>query len=293
MMFDNGLRAYIARANKMPRLSAAEEKELAYRVRDQKDSEAAQRLVCSQLGYVIAIATKYRRYHVPLSELVSEGNVGLVRALEKFDPDREIRFVTYAAFWIRSQIVSCILKNWSVANSGVGALKSKTFFKLRRECARAKSMLGNGPEFEVEVAERTGLSRERVREMLYYLEAHDVSLDEPVSPGTSGTTRVDLMEGPEGASDAILDRRQSERHGRQLINSALGALDAREALVIKYRFLVPDDELLSLAEIGRRLGVSRERARQLEMRARRKLKGHLDRALKKTGLSADEVLTAA
>lgn len=292
-MFDDGLQVFVNEVNKIPRLDAEEEKRLARRWRDHRDTEAAHRMICSQLGYVVAMAVKYRRYHIPVNDLVAEGNVGLLRALDKFDPERDIRFVTYAAFWVRSQIVSCVLKNWSVANSGAGALKSKTFFKLRREGARARALLGDGPEFFAEVANRTGIALGKVKQMLAYLDANDVSLDEPIWDGPDQTTRLDLVTARGDAGDEILEEKQTQSLSRDLIGSGLKSLDRREAFIIQHRYLVADDEELSLAELGRRLDISRERARQLQERAMQKLRKHLDSRLRSSGLSKTELLPAA
>lgn len=292
-MFDNGLQRFVARVNKIPRLGAEEEKVLARRWRDHRDQAAAQRIVCSHLGYVVAIATKYRRYQMPISELVSEGNLGLLKALDKFDPELDIRFVTYAAFWVRSQIVTHILKNWSIAQTGAAPLRSKLFFKLRRERARASARFGDGEQFEAELEARTGIARDKLRVMLQRLEAHDVSLDEPVSDADHVASRLDTLQAPGQASDEVLTREQSSSLSKNLVRSALGILDAREIFVVRHRLMASEEDELSLAELGRRLGVSRERARQLEVRAKQKLRTHLERQLLAQGVAASELLPAA
>lgn len=291
-MFDEALQGFVAKVNEFPRLGADEEKDLARRWRDHRDEAAAHKIVCSHLGYVIAIATTYRRYQVPLAELVAEGNLGLLRALDKFDPELDIRFVTYAGFWVRSHVISHILKNWSIANTGSAALRSKIFFKLRREGARARALFGEGPEFETEVARRTGLTVGRVRAMLSQLDSADVSLDEPISEGGQ-SSKVDFVEADAESSHEVVSRQESSALSRRFVHSALRVLDRREAFIIKHRLLVADGEELSLAELGRQIGVSRERARQLEARARMKLRTELEREMRSAGVSARELLPAA
>lgn len=291
-MFDDGLQRFVNKVNKLPRLSAPEEKELARRWRDQRDSAAADRIICAHLGYVVAIAVKYRRYHVPLAELVAEGNLGLLKALDKFDPELDIRFVTYAAFWVRSHIVTHVLKSWSIAQNGAAPLRSKLFFKLRRERARAAARFGDGPQFEAELEARTGIRRERLRTMLMRLDAHDVSLDEPVLDGDGGS-RLDSVLASGAGSDEYLTQQQTSSLSRSVVRAALRVLDPRELFVVESRMLAAEEDELSLAEIGRRLGVSRERARQLEVRAKEKLRQQIERESRTLGVTASELVSAA
>ncbi len=293
VMFDTGLQKFVNQVNRIPKLTAVEEKRLARRWRDYRDAGAAHRIVCSHLGYVVAIASKYRRYQLPMSELVAEGNLGLLRALDKFDPERDIRFVTYAAFWVRSQIVTHVLRNWSIAQTGSAPLRSKLFFKLRRERARALARFGESPEFEEELQRRTGIARERLRVMLARLDAHDVSLDEPVSDSADAGARLDSLESSEPLSDERLTREQSTTLSRSLVQSALRVLDRRELFIVENRMLASDDDELSLAELGRRLGISRERARQLEGRAKQKLRAQLVKQFETAGVNPSELVFAA
>lgn len=293
MMFDEGLQSFVSKVNKLPRLSALDEKALARRWRDQRDQAAADRIICSHLGYVVAIAVKYRRYHVPLAELVAEGNLGLLKALDKFDPELDIRFVTYAAFWVRSYIVNHVLKTWSIAQNGAAPLRSKLFFKLRRERARAAARFGDGAEFEAELEARTGIRRDRLRTMLMRLDAHDVSLDEPVLETGDGGTRMDSLLADGAGSDEYVTRQQTSSLSRSLVRAALKVLDGREMFIVESRMLADSEDELSLAEIGRRLGVSRERARQLEARAKEKLRHQLERELRSRGVTASELVSAA
>jgi RNA polymerase sigma-32 factor len=249
-------------------LSREAEHELA--VRAKTDPMAAQQLVAANLRYVIAIAMSYRRYKVPLGDLVSEGNVGLMIALSKFDPSRGTRFVTYAAHWIRAMILDHVIKSHSMVGLGSGPMRSKVFFRLRRERAKIAAATSDRVEATQILAERFGTTPEKIELMAARLEAHDVSVD--VRPQGDGTaTILDGMISPlPSQEDALADREEAEQ-ARQRVQAAIAELDARERLIIELRMMADGPDELSLAELGRKLGVSRERARQLEVRAKAKL----------------------
>jgi RNA polymerase sigma-32 factor len=288
----NELSAYLSRVSRLPRLSAEKERELALRWRDQRDQRAANELVSANLRHVVATALRYRAYRVPLNELVSEGNIGLLQALDKFDPERGIRFVTYAAFWVRARIVRFILDSWSVTRSGGGALRSKVFFKLRRERARAATLFGEGAEADAAAAEKLGISLDELRRMANQLDSRDVSLNQELFHGEPGTL-VDRLPSPTIAHDDELAQRQSERALRLAVQDALKELDPRELYIAEKRFMADADTELSLADIGRELGISRERARQLAVRAQAKLKKALLQSLGRIGQEPAELLSAA
>lgn len=206
-----------------------------------------------------------------MSELIAEGNFGIVHALRKFEPERGNRFVTYAAYWIRAYILNYIIRSWSLVGVGSGALRSKMFFKLRRERVRVVNQLGEGEEAEKALAERLGLPREQVMAMLRRLEARDVSLDTRVYDD-SATTLGDTLVSPDADQETQLASDELGDFAIDAVRAAVGQLDARERFIVEKRLLADASDELSLAEIGRRLGVSRERARQLEARAKRKLK---------------------
>lgn len=256
-----------------PPLGREEELELARAWAEEKSEQAAERLVRSHLRYVVATATKYRRYGVPVGDLVAEGNLGLVHALRKFEPDRGFRFVTYASYWIRAYILNHIIRSWSVV-PGSGALRSKTFFKLRRERSRVANLVEEPDQAEQLLAERMGVSRVKLRTMLGRLDSRDVSLDAKAFDDSS-TTLLDTLVADEMPADRVLDEREQTESLRDLIATAMSNLDARERYIVQQRLMADTEEQASLAEIGRTLGVSRERARQLESRAKGKLKSYL------------------
>lgn len=269
---DSGLVHYIQRVKGLPALSREEEHELALRVRDHADEAAVEALVRANLKYVVAIAVTYRRYDLRLADLVAEGNVGLVTAVKKFDPDKGTRFVTYASYWIRALILNAVIKNWSLVGGGAGALRSKLFFRLRRERARMSNLVQAREEALDALAEQLGVSSERLEGMLQRLEGRDVSLDAPVFDD-GHATGLDLLEDTTAPQDDVVAARAQEQFLGDRVRDAMATLDARERYIVEQRMMA--DEELSLAEIGRRLGVSRERARQLETRAAKKLRKRL------------------
>jgi len=150
---------------------------LFQRLRSDNDTRAADEIVRASLPSVVMIAQKYRRYGLREGELIAEGNFGLVRALDKFDPGRGIRFMTYATYWIRAYVIDYVIRSWSMVGAGSGALRSRHFFKLRRERSRVSNLLGEGEEAEKALAERVGVNPSRLGSMLRRLDARDVSLE--------------------------------------------------------------------------------------------------------------------
>lgn len=268
MAIDAGTARFIEAAQRASRLSRDEELALFERARA-GDRAARERFVTAHLREVVFVALKHRRYGVAVADLIAEGNLGLLRAVEKFDPDRGFRFATYAAHWIRSYIVSHVLASWSVACPRTGVLRTKVFFKLRRERAKLESSGLSASELLSPLAERMSVTEDKVARMLARLDTRDLSLESPVHRGSSATLadRIASDDDPERACDA---RRVQARLGEAL-ERALEHLDARERLIVNARWLADPEDELSLADIGRTLGVSRERARQLEARARKRV----------------------
>jgi len=194
-----------------------------------------------------------------------------VHALSKFESERGNRFVTYAAYWIRAYILNYIIRSWSLVGVGSGALRSKMFFKLRREKVRIANLVGEGEQAEEMLAERFNVSRTQIMSMVRRLEARDVSLDAKVFDDAV-TSLVDTLASSDSDQEEAYATSQDNHRVRDVVNAALLVLDKRERYIVEHRLMADGEEEVSLAEIGRRLGVSRERARQLEARAKRKLK---------------------
>jgi RNA polymerase sigma-32 factor len=273
-MSDNNLAVtgFMQRVRSTEVLSREAEHELAVRYRA-GDRAAGTKLVESNLRFVLAVARQYKRYGLPMPELVAEGNVGLATALEKFDPYKGTRFVTYAAYWIRAYVLNYVIRAWSLVGAGSGPLRSKLFFQLRRERARISNVVHDRDEALAALAEKLQMSVEKLEPLLQRLDARDVSLDVPVfSDGDA--TRGDLL--PDSSStpqdEQFADAERQNVYDLR-VRAAVARLDPRERFIVEQRIM--SDEELSLAELGRKLGVSRERARQLEARARKKLEAQL------------------
>lgn len=279
---DAGLSRYITLVHRYPKLSREEELVLAERWVKTGDEQAADALMRAHLRYVVAIALKYRRYGVPLSELIAEGNFGIVHALKKFEPKRGNRFVTYAAYWIRAYVLGYVIRSWSLVGVGSGALRSKLFFKLRRERTRIMNLIGDEDRADEVLAENFGVSKEQISSMVRRLETRDLSLDTKVFDDAN-TTLVDTLVSPDNDQESTLLGDQHRDHVKYAVRLAVKDLDPRERYIVENRMMADGDDELSLAELGRRLGVSRERARQLEERAKRKLRHRIREISRETG----------
>jgi RNA polymerase sigma-32 factor len=271
---NSSLSKYIAYVRAIPELSREEESDAAKLWLSDGDLAAAEHLIRANLRYVVAIALTYRRYGLPLADLVAEGNFGLVHAVSKFNPERGTRFVTYAAYWVRAYMLNYVIRSWSMVGVGSGPLRSKLFFRLRRERARIANLVGDSEQAEKMLAERFGESQEKIMSLANRLEARDVSLDARLFDDGS-VAMLDTLESDGPSQEETVAKRQSRDLIKRNLSVALTELDPRERFIVEVRMMADVDDALSLAEIGRRLGVSRERARQLEARAKRKLRDRL------------------
>jgi RNA polymerase sigma-32 factor len=273
---------YLARVRSFPVLSREDELDLVNRWLTAGEERARDRLLAAHLRYVVAIALRYRRYGVPVEELVSEGNFGLVHALGKFEPGRGTRFVTYAAYWIRAYVLNHVIRSWSLVGVGSGALRSKMFFRLRRERVKIANLVGEGDEADAMLAQAMGLPEATVQAMVRRLDARDVSLDTKPFDDSS-TSLGDLLPAPDRSQEETLAATERDDQVRVAVQSAMADLDERERYIAEKRLMADRDDELSLAEIGRRLGVSRERARQLEVRTKRKLRRRIEELSRRAG----------
>jgi len=288
---DSAVSRYLGAIQQFPRLTRERETELFNRWHNERDEQAKDELIQSNLRYVVAIALKYRRYGLPLSDLLAEGSIGIMHALSKFEPEREFRFVTYSAYWIRACILTHIIRSWSMVGGGSGALRSKMFFKLRREKVRITNLVGEGEIADQMLAERFNLPKEQVVAMMLRLEKRDVSLDVPVYENGLATL-VDTLPSTEASQEDLYSESQGQQRTESVVHVALESLDRRERFIVEHRLMVDAEQEKSLAELGRILGVSRERARQLEVRAKRKLKVRIGELMAST-TAEDGSLTRA
>ncbi len=270
---DAGFNAYLASIQKFEPLDRDEELRLARRWRRRSDREAADALVRANLRFVVKIAMQYRGYGIRVADLVEEGNIGLCEAVRRFDPSRNLRFMTYAAYWIRAYILAHVLKQWSMVGVGTGPLQSKLFFRMARERAKITTALGaDGTPSAVEerLAEKFGTSVERIRDMTGRLEAKDSSLDAAAWKDGSETQLERLADDRTEGQEAEFERLERDELVRHRVSGISRTLSHRERYILARRLLC--DEQDTLAEIGRHLNLSRERVRQIEDRLKLKLR---------------------
>jgi RNA polymerase sigma-32 factor len=278
------IEAYISAANRVPMLSEAEEQALARRLRDGDDLDAARQLVTSHLRLVIAIARGYLGYGLPHADLIQEGNIGLMKAVKRFDPDRGVRLVSFAMHWIKAEIHEYILKNWRLVKIATTKAQRKLFFNLRSIKAAlaqdANSRQGFntlGAEEVTAVAKRLGVKPEEVIEMETRLTGADVSL-EPISDNEEDSYAPIAYLAADHSIEpsAILERKEYDRLQDEGLSSALASLDERSRTIVQKRWLVADgEEAATLHELAAEYGVSAERIRQIEVKAMQKMKGKL------------------
>src|SRR5579883_3180677 len=267
---EGGLSRYLQEIRKFPLLDQGEEYMLAKRWREHADPDAAQKLVTSHLRLVAKIAMGYRGYGLPLSELISEGNVGMMQAVKRFDPDRGFRLATYAMWWIRAAIQEYILHSWSLVKMGTTAAQKKLFFNLRRLKGQMQAIDEGdlNPEQVSAVATKLGVPEADVISMNRRLAAPDHSLNAPVRADSEGEWQDWLVDEGESQETLIADR--EELSGRKaLLAGALKTLNDRERHILIERRL--KDNPTTLEELSQQYGISRERVRQIEVRAFEKL----------------------
>jgi RNA polymerase sigma-32 factor len=268
---DAGLSRYLTEIRKFPILKPEEELAYAKRWRELQDRDAAYQLVTSHLRLVAKIAMRYRGYGLPIADIVSEGNIGLMQAVKRFDPDRGVRLATYAMWWIKATIQEYVLRSWSLVKIGASASQKKLFFKLRR-AKSAISALQDGdlrPEQAKLIAERLEVAERDVVEMNRRLHG-DVSLSVPVHGEGEAGQALDWLIDPAPTQETGVAEEQETAHRHQALKKAVAALNPRERRIFTARRLT--DEPLKLEELAAENGISRERVRQIELRAFQKVK---------------------
>lgn len=262
--------AYIRTAMTAPMLERGREFELARSWRDKDDQKALHELVSSYTRLVVAMASKYRNYGLPLGDLIQEGNIGLMQAAERFDPERDIRFSTYAAWWIRAAIQDYVLRNWSIVRTGTTAAQKSLFFNLRRLRAKIeKSGKALDDKGRKTIANDLGVKVKDVEAMEQRLSASDSSLNAPIAENSQEELQNFLADERPNPEDVVIGMKDGEARSEWL-NKALGGLSDREQTIIRERHL--KDEVVTLETLGAALGISKERVRQIEAGALDKLK---------------------
>ena len=264
---EGGLSRYLREVWRFPILEKQVEQDLAIRLRDHGDVDAAHDLVTSHLRLVAKIAMGYKGYGLPVADLISEGNIGLMKAVKKFDPDRGFRLSTYAIWWIKASITEYVLKSWSMVKMGTVSSQKKLFFSLRRMKNQLKII--DGGELDDmqagQISDALGASVQEVQHMNRRLHARDFSLNTPISQMEDGIefqeTLIDEGPGPE----ALVGEHEELQLRSGMLRRAMAELSERERDILVRRRL--SDEPLTLEELGTHYGISRERIRQLESRA--------------------------
>lgn len=275
--------SYIRSSMSEPMLEREHEQDLARRWRDHKDERALHELVKSYTRLVIAAASRFRHYGLPMGDLIQEGNMGLMQAANRFEPERDVRFSTYAAWWIRSAMQDYVLRNWSIVRTGTTAAQKSLFFNLRR--LRAKIDGGQNPngqggltmEGRDKISNLLGVSTKEVEQMEGRMNGGDQSLNATISNEGEDEYQSFLADTRPNPEEIVIGMKDSQTRSKWL-SQALGELSDREQEIIKQRHL--KYETVTLEELGKQLGVSKERVRQLEARAIEKLKISLNKNVK-------------
>lgn len=283
---EGGLSRYLEEIRRFPMLEPQEEYMLAKRYQERDDTNAAHRLVTSHLRLVAKIAMGYRGYGLPIGEVISEGNVGLMQAVKKFEPERGFRLATYAMWWIKASIQEYILRSWSLVKMGTTANQKRLFFNLRRLKGRIQAIDDGDlkPEHVKEIATKLQVSEEEVISMNRRLHG-DASLNAPIkaSEGESGQWQDWLVDDHESQEAVLIEQDELETR-RRMLAKAMGVLNDRERRIFEARRLAEDP--VTLEELSSEFDISRERVRQIEVRAFEKVQ----EAVQKEALEAARAL---
>jgi RNA polymerase sigma-32 factor len=282
---DSGLSRYLSEIRKFPMLEPNQEFMLAKRWQEHEDAEAAHQMVTSHLRLVAKIAMGYRGYGLPLSEIISEGNVGLMQAVKRFDPDRGFRLATYAMWWIRAAIQEYILHSWSLVKIGTTAAQKKLFFNLRKVKGQLKAIEDGDlpPETVKEIATRLDVTETDVVDMNRRMSSHDHSLNAPLKVDGEGEWQDWLVDDAPSQETRLADDQEFGRR-HKLLDRAMTTLNPRERKILVERRL--KDDPATLEDLSKEFGISRERVRQIEVRAFEKIQRSI------RGSAIEERLTA-
>ncbi|MGE5622866.1 MAG: RNA polymerase sigma factor RpoH [Bacillota bacterium] len=267
------IEAYISAVNRIPMLTHEEETSLARRLRDHNDLGAAQKLVMSHLRLVVSIARGYLGYGLPHADLIQEGNIGLMKAVKRFDPDQGVRLVSYAMHWIKAEIHEYILKNWRLVKVATTKAQRKLFFNLR---SHKESLDAMTPAQVDDLARELNVKREDVIEMETRMSGHDIALDAPSDEEDDKFAPIAYLSSDANEPTKALEARQYDRLQSEGLDAALDKLDPRSRRIVEARWLANDEGSgATLHELADEFGVSAERIRQIESAALKKMKGTL------------------
>lgn len=268
-------RRFMREAMRAPMLDVDREQSLARRWRNDADDDALQELTGAYMRLVIAMAAKFRRYGLPMADLVQEGAVGLMQAADRFDPDRGVRFSTYAGWWVRAAMQDFVLRNWSIVRTGTTSAGKSLFFNLRRLRARLGDLEGRlTSEARATIATELGVDEAEVEVMAARIGGPDRSLDAPVT-GDAEENWMGLLPDERDRPDEEAEIAIDGERRRSLVGRALDRLSPRERAVVEVRRLA--DDPVTLEQLGREMGVSKERVRQIEQAALAKMRAFIER----------------
>jgi RNA polymerase sigma-32 factor len=271
---------YIRSSMNEPLLEKTEELKLAKRWRDKKDEKALHLLIRSYTRLVIAAAAKFKNYGLSMSDLIQEGNIGLLQAANRFEPDRELRFSTYASWWIKAAMQDYVLRNWSIVRTGTTSAQKSLFFNLRRLRAKIDGAAGEHGLTDLgreKISKILGVSRKEVEDMEGRISGGDQSLNATLGESDEDEYQSFLADTRPNPEEVVIGMKDAQSRSKWLAQ-ALGDLSEREQHIIRERHL--SYESVTLEELGKELGVSKERVRQLESRAMEKLKLSLNKHAK-------------
>lgn len=269
------LDAYIQSANSYPMLTEGEERHLAERLQANGDVDAARQLVLSHLRLVISIARGYLGYGLPHGDLIQEGNIGLMKAVKRFDPSRGVRLVSFAMHWIKAEIHEYILKNWRLVKVATTKAQRKLFFNLRslkNDYEGSGSLSGNQTQ---EIATKLGVKTEEVTEMETRMTGRDIAMEGSADDGEEAFAPIDYLADNRYEPTRVIENTAYARLQDEGLQTALAGLDERSRRIVEARWLTDDGEAATLHELADEFGVSAERIRQIEVKALQKMKGLL------------------
>ena len=264
----NSLESYIMQINQLPLLSQEEEFELAVRYRKHNDINAVQKLITSNLRFVVKVAFEYKSYGIKILDLIQEGNIGLMMAIKKFDPYKGYRFISYAIWWIRAYIQNFIIKNWSLVKIGTTQAQKKLFYKIGKVRKALEANQEKEQKYEL-LAHDMAVSKEDIIEMEQRMSSRDLSLDAPFDDSQE-LTHFDLLKETSPNQEEVFGEEEEKKILENEIQNAIKRLNDKEEYVVRNRIMA--DSPLTLQEIGVHLKLSRERVRQIESEALKKLK---------------------
>ena len=271
----DSLESYLIKINQFPLLTPEEEFQLAVKYRKDNDIEAAHKLITSNLRFVVKVALEYRTYGVKLSDLIQEGNIGLMMAIKKFDPYKGYRLISYAIWWIRAYVQNFIIKDWSLVKIGTTRAQKKIFYNIGKVRKELESDPANKKKYEI-LANKLDVSKEDVIAMEQRMSARDLSLDSTFDEDHE-LTHLDLLQDGRPDQEELVAQKEERTIQEHNVQDAIKRLSEKERYVITNRIMA--DEPLTLREVGSHLHLSRERVRQIESEALKKLKKEMSRSI--------------